>query len=82
MNEIDRLAYITGIYLAVQFAWIFISVMIISKLIGYPESFYEYGIAPPINEYVFPMLRDCFIMFIPAWVYIGFCVYKLRRGEK
>lgn len=78
MNEEEKMVLISSIILFIQLIWIAFSVVIISKLLDYPQSFYEYGIAPPIDEYVLPMLRDWLIMFIPSWIYIGWAIKKLQ----
>jgi len=80
MEEEEKIVLIASIVLFIQFIWIAFSVVIISKLLDYPQSFYEYGIAPPIDEYVFPMIRDWIIMFIPSWFYVGWATRKVIKG--
>ena len=80
MDDETKIVTVASILFFFQMAWIFVSVMIISKLLDYPQSFYEYGIAPPMDEYVLPMIRDWLIMFIPSWIYLGWAVKKLIKG--
>ena len=80
MKDEEKIVLVASIVLFIQFIWMAFSVVIISKLLDYPQSFYEYGIAPPMDEYALPMIRDWFIMFIPSWIYIVWAFKKLIKG--